>query len=1395
MAVDETSNICSFDLYSDIIEDNFQERESSYTELEEKFKGIQEEVCVLRQQLEEATRKVNLFQEENIILKKNISSLLKTAKCEIQRKSGEIKRLRSCVENRWRREQRNYLHRRSYHDLSNSLNEDACDSVTDGVPSSENIGFSKYSYGKKSSDHLNSTNHKTTVEHRESPKKGFSTTGRGDKSERNPDQQKSICPPKGGKNMVIQKKTYNKSDQRNFEIDSKRKSVEKNHSGCKHRRSDRSIDVSGGRLDGRRVKNRMRSSENKDKSDRKRESSKGRIPDKENVSSQASSHNSGSRKRRHQSDSSSSSKRTKTIKSPQRPPEGKTSSVRKYLQASPVLPTASEPSVDVCRQKTASAIEAEDTKTNGKDSRTVTEVEGKNNDRTRPGSLEFIITNADSKTADKVELAKKVLPESTVSVNASVVTVYTNNEVTQRDDRTLIGKNSRNHDTYKSKASVSDHYPGDKLETAASGSLTDKTCEFQEFGTPRVIGDKEIECQPFVSCLGDKVETSNPFHINSDLKTHIEASVLESNKSPLKADSATATKAEAKSSLKISLSSGSNASVSSSLCGGDTLRTLTNQTASNCSVLSANATSCSSSEVSLESCQRTTARRDSVCTVTSTTLWESNNGVTTWVQGVEYVNGVKKYRLRILKPGETFVSSSAESLQSSDTTSPSKGCASELTKDDFKSAILSGSNELMDEGSLTEIRQCSALKEQIDDCPAAISPFRTPADTPSLDKLPNADQVPSTDSSPVGKSVGSPKESSLSVKISCMTMSQCAVDSECTVIKSKHDESSPKSPCFINTSKTVGEEQKNEAGSARRSSTVGRDSKKPDCHQSPPSSPKKQKLTNSKRLSSQGRGDRKIRSRQSSTVENTSSERKDCRVADQPHMGLNETSESLMSIPEDVYVFIGEENDSLETNGSPGKSECISDGRADMCGKREAGKVSTSIPLAGTEEGGESLSDKEQRFSSTSFSHTVEKIESLNGSVVGNAKCSPFLSKNDVGHSDLGDLKGNEDYLSEESEIEDGELTSDSDYLIQQSPQIAAQKSPTLRSSSDQPIVDLRQKLLAGKRVDAKPSRESSCRVSSVGHFQSVRERQRSSECRHERSKSPSIHRIKCQSAKQPPRHGHQDLHNQSSSNRHRDWEEHVTSPDGNRHRGRIRNGPARLSFTESRHRSSSPKPSSVKDRDYQSGCSSNRSSRRVSEDRDRSCCQTRSRSNSSSRSTQSHRSDLSATETCHCCTRHQERTRSPQHCERRCTRHGGERYVSRSPSPRRTHRYRKDDMGHRLSPHRRYSSRPRHDHMDNPTHRSSARRPTSPPHTVHSSGRSKVSPYHTRGKDSEKVTSHRTTGERDKTSRNCSGSERYPTRGAAEDKERRRPPVESRERDRNARVKFDSLRSDKTLK
>lgn len=33
MAVDETSNTCSFDLYSDIIEDNFQERESSYTEV------------------------------------------------------------------------------------------------------------------------------------------------------------------------------------------------------------------------------------------------------------------------------------------------------------------------------------------------------------------------------------------------------------------------------------------------------------------------------------------------------------------------------------------------------------------------------------------------------------------------------------------------------------------------------------------------------------------------------------------------------------------------------------------------------------------------------------------------------------------------------------------------------------------------------------------------------------------------------------------------------------------------------------------------------------------------------------------------------------------------------------------------------------------------------------------------------------------------------------------------------------------------------------------------------------------------------------------------------------------------------------------------------------------
>lgn len=1270
--------------------------------------------------------------------------------------------------------------------------------MTDGVPGSENIGFSKYSIVKKScqSDHLNSTSHKTTVEHRESPKKCLITTRRDEKNERNSDQQKSICLPKCREDMVV-----HKSDQRNFEIDSKKlvqsKSAEKNPSGSPRRRSDRSIDVSRGRLEGRQVKKRTRSSECKDKSERKGDSSKRRIPDKENVSSQTSSHNSGSRKRRYQSDSSSSSKRTKTTKSPQRPSEGKASSVKKYLKASPVLSIVSKPSVDMCRQKAPSTAETDistkDNERKGKESRTLAEVDEKHNDQVMPTSLKSVITKADSETANKGETVNKAQLECTVSVNSSVVMVNTNTEVTQRDDRISADRKNRKDDTYKTEYHVDDHNIRENLGIAASGSLTDMACDIPRPDSLNscytwVKGDEDIECHQSLSCGVAKMDTSNPFDVTLDCKTRGKASGLDSSKSPIRTDSANGKekKTEGQSISKISLSSSSNASVSSSLCGdrGDSLRTQINQTASKCSVLSVNATSCSSSEVSLDSCQRTTPRRDSVCTVTSTTLWESNNGVTTWVQGIEYVNGVKKYRLRMLKPGETYVSSSAESLQSSDTSSPIKMCASGPPENDSKSESLSESVEPMGGGSLTDIRKCSVLQEQIDDCPATFSPFKTPIATPSLDKLPNSDQVQSTDSSPDVKVVGSLKEFG-------------QPENGCSIAESK-GESSPKPASFNNTCKTGDSEQKSQEESARHASVNGRNSKKPDFRHSPPSSPSKQRLADSERLSSQGRGDRVRRSRQSSAIESTSGGRKDYCVTEQRQSGLNETSESLMSIPEDVYVFIGEENDTHKTNDAPVNDEHIGRGQAGLCEEREDEKVSTSRPFGGSDERGESLSDKGKRLSSPSSLHSVEKIELANGFVEESAKRSTFCSELDDGHSeiDIDDLKthedylkAHEDYLSEESEIEDGELTSDSDYPIQQSPQMAAQKSPTLRSSGDQPIVDLRQKLLSGKRLGEKSSRESSCHVSSVGHSQSVRERRRSSECRHERSRSPSLRRIRGQSTKHPSRHGRHELHNQSSPNRHCNCEELMTSADSKRHRGRMRSGPS-----ETRYRSSSPKSNPVKDRGYRTNCSSNRSSCKVSQDTDRSYCQTRSRSNSSTRSVQSHCSDV-ATGACHCCTRHRER--SPQNCRggRGSKRHDGERYVSRSPSPRRTHRHREEDVGHRLSPHRHNSSRPRRDQTDHSTQRSSARRPTSPDRTAHSSGRSNVSPCHTRNKDCEKVTSRRRSVDRNKMPHHCPRSERSSRRGSEEDRGRPCPPVDSGERGRNSRVKFDSHRSDKRQK
>ncbi|TRY87450.1 hypothetical protein DNTS_033447 [Danionella cerebrum] len=83
----------SMDIYEEIIREEQEEKEATYNELKQKFENAQKQVNELLIQLKLLETKNSSLSNENVLLKKNICSLIKTARMEIVRKDEEISRL------------------------------------------------------------------------------------------------------------------------------------------------------------------------------------------------------------------------------------------------------------------------------------------------------------------------------------------------------------------------------------------------------------------------------------------------------------------------------------------------------------------------------------------------------------------------------------------------------------------------------------------------------------------------------------------------------------------------------------------------------------------------------------------------------------------------------------------------------------------------------------------------------------------------------------------------------------------------------------------------------------------------------------------------------------------------------------------------------------------------------------------------------------------------------------------------------------------------------------------------------------------------------------------------------------------------------------------------------
>ncbi|XP_040016021.2 CASP8-associated protein 2 [Gasterosteus aculeatus] len=83
----------SMDLYEEIVTEEQQSRETSYSELKSRFQAAQNQILELRRRVEQMQLQNTGLNSENILLKRNISALLQTARQEVARKDAEIQRL------------------------------------------------------------------------------------------------------------------------------------------------------------------------------------------------------------------------------------------------------------------------------------------------------------------------------------------------------------------------------------------------------------------------------------------------------------------------------------------------------------------------------------------------------------------------------------------------------------------------------------------------------------------------------------------------------------------------------------------------------------------------------------------------------------------------------------------------------------------------------------------------------------------------------------------------------------------------------------------------------------------------------------------------------------------------------------------------------------------------------------------------------------------------------------------------------------------------------------------------------------------------------------------------------------------------------------------------------
>uniref|UniRef100_A0A8C1N9N8 CASP8-associated protein 2 n=1 Tax=Cyprinus carpio TaxID=7962 RepID=A0A8C1N9N8_CYPCA len=112
----------SMDIYEDIIREEQEEKEATYNELKQKCDEAQKQVKELISQLQLLETKNSSLNNENILLKKNICSVIKTARMEIVRKDEEISRLsnRSGRGSYFRRSQMESGPTNTRHSLNNS---------------------------------------------------------------------------------------------------------------------------------------------------------------------------------------------------------------------------------------------------------------------------------------------------------------------------------------------------------------------------------------------------------------------------------------------------------------------------------------------------------------------------------------------------------------------------------------------------------------------------------------------------------------------------------------------------------------------------------------------------------------------------------------------------------------------------------------------------------------------------------------------------------------------------------------------------------------------------------------------------------------------------------------------------------------------------------------------------------------------------------------------------------------------------------------------------------------------------------------------------------------------------------------------------------------------------